>query len=453
MQTFTLSFIALLITLFISLYGSISTFLSQQMTEDLEEDIVELKQIYQQEGYEGLIEQLKSETAFDEHDNVFIRLFDTHASLLYQSDLTSWNGIEVLEPYELNQETIIKTYDFPQQEFLAYVLQGTINGKYIVQIGESSEEYQEVLLLLKLFFSIAFFAILPIAIVSIYLLARRSAKNIQTVSHAALAISKGNFSKRVDVQGQESETYTLATSFNLMADKVQMLIKEMREMTDNIAHDLRSPLGRIRAISEMSLTGKQDVSEYQKATENTLHECDRLLGLINRTLDVAEAEAGIVGAESKVVNLSNMITDICELFEPVAELKDIQITSEIVGTTTITGNLGSLQRMIGNLIDNAIKYTPEKGKVKVSLEKDRTGVQISVSDTGIGIPSNDKMRVFERFFRSDESRTLEGSGLGLSYSRAVARAYGGDIKLNTEIHKGSEFIVLLPVVNEIFPIG
>jgi signal transduction histidine kinase len=444
--SFTSTFIFLLAVLFISLYSSINALLEHQMDEDLEEDVEELNLLYQQSGFNRLLDELKSETAFGEHENAFIRLFDNDNSLIYQSELSEWQGLGVSSAgIEKGREIHTEIRDIPGREYLTHIVTASIGDNYLLQIGESSEEKQEIMDLLLQSFLWTFVLSLPIVAYITYIIARRSARNIGKVNEATLAIAAGDFSKRVLPQNSEYETQALAESFNQMADKIQALIKEMREMTDNIAHDLRSPLGRIRAIAEMSLTGKQVLEEYQQASENTLHECDRLLGLINMTLDVAEAEAGILRTENAQVDISNLVVDVCDLFEPTAEQKQIEINSTIETNVHMKGNLGSLQRMVGNLLDNAIKYTPQGGLVKVALERTSSGVRITVIDSGIGIASNDRMRVFERFFRSDESRTMEGSGLGLSYSRAVARAYGGDIEVTSEPHKGSQFTVLLPV--------
>ena len=271
-------------------------------------------------------------------------------------------------------------------------------------------------------------------------------KSITIISSATKELGNGSLAVRVPEDTGERETHQLAVSFNQMVEKVDLLIREMREMTDNIAHDLRSPLGRIRAISEVTLTGPQEVDCYRQAAVHTLKECDRLLGLINTTLDVAEAEAGMIHGEYTQVDLPSTLKDICEMYEPLAEQKHIHIQTLLPDTPLVfNGYLSSLQRMMVNLIDNAVKYTQEQGHVLVGLESDKEGVRMFVSDTGIGIPENQQQRVFERFFRCDHSRSQNGNGLGLSYARAVARAHGGNIVLEDRPEFTTSFTVYLPV--------
>jgi signal transduction histidine kinase len=229
-----------------------------------------------------------------------------------------------------------------------------------------------------------------------------------------------------------------------MVDRINGLLSEMREMIDNIAHDMRSPIGRIRAISEDALINARQVPEYCEALEKTLGECDRLLAMINTTLDIAEVEAGALVCSSSQVDLREVTREACELFEPVAQARSLNFETQLEARCMIHGNLSNLQRMNANLIDNAIKYTPPKGPVSVQLLSDGECCRIRVADTGAGISASDQLRVFERFYRCDNSRSEPGCGLGLSFSRAVARQHGGDIELETESVFRTIFTVTLP---------
>ena len=165
--------------------------------------------------------------------------------------------------------------------------------------------------------------------------------------------------------------------------------------------------------------------------------------MINATLDLAEVESGSANYVEQEINVSQLAEDACELFQPVADEKNIKLSFKHGANCKIRGNLQSLQRMLANLLDNALKYTPSDGEVCVELHKENNKVTFSVSDTGLGIPEADQPKIFDRFFRYDQSRSQDGCGLGLSFARAVARAHGGDISLISKPGQGSTFKITL----------
>ena len=448
---FGLGFSLILLAMFSILYTSISQVLSSELDQDLLGDIQQYRTLVSQQGIETLTQELRRESLDEESDNEFIRLLTTKGQIIYQSDLSKWREVTELPTSHIvksnNSQTVsFTTVDFENKDYPTRVVTAYLTSELILQAGELMETRQEVKeLVLTNSVSLLVVAI-PLVLLLSYFLASKVSKSITLISSATTELGNGSLAVRVPEQTGERETHQLAVSFNRMVEKVDLLIREMREMTDNIAHDLRSPLGRIRAISEVTLTGPQEVDSYRHASENTLKECDRLLGLINTTLDVAEAEAGIIRGEYKKVDLPLMLKDICEMYEPLAEQKRIHIKTLLPDTPLIlNGYLSSLQRMMVNLIDNAVKYTKEHGSVLINLDADNKGIRVSVSDTGIGIPPTQQQRVFERFFRCDHSRTQSGNGLGLSYARAVARVHGGDIILEDKPEFTTCFTVCLPV--------
>lgn len=453
--SYSLSFMLLLGVLLTILYMSVDSILSTEIDEDLQEDIAYYRQLYHEQGVNGVLQKLADEqaenAAENQADNEFMLLYDNQGKIKFAGHID--NGQLAVQP-----EEILAKLERPlnaQQEFLFDLalaghdspmrsIYAKIGPNLILQVTESTEAKQDVLALLLSSFALVFALSLPFAATMNFYLARSATRTLHEMRNAAMAIGQGDFSARVPIAAREKEIRQLALSFNTMATKIQLLNKEMRDITDNIAHDLRSPLGRIRAISEMTLRGHQSIEHYQQSAEDTLQECDRLMGLINTTLDVAEAEAGILRIAKSQVDVSAMMADVCELYDALAHQKQLQLHTDLQDQVQLFGSFPSLQRMVANLIDNGIKYTPPGGKVSVSLRQDDSGTRIVVSDTGIGIASHDRMRVFERFFRGDQSRSQDGSGLGLSYSRAVARAHGGDIQVNSQPDIRTDFIVLLP---------
>jgi signal transduction histidine kinase len=234
-----------------------------------------------------------------------------------------------------------------------------------------------------------------------------------------------------------------------MLDRIQGLVNGIKEMTDNIAHDLKSPITRIRGQAEVALTSRGAADEYESMAASAIEECDRLLEMINTMLFISRTEAGVAKPQFKEMNLAAVVRDACGLFQSPAEDKGIVLTWDAPQELMFSGDVRLIQRMLANLLDNAIKYTPDDGSVAVLLQSgsDRS-VTIAIQDTGVGISDKDKLHIFERFYRCDPSRSLAGAGLGLSFARAVARAHGGDITAENRSPSGAVFRVVLPTENK-----
>jgi signal transduction histidine kinase len=276
-------------------------------------------------------------------------------------------------------------------------------------------------------------------------MARRALSGVEAITKTARLISRDALEERVPVKTHGDEIDQLATTFNSMLDRIETLITGMKEMSDNIAHDLKSPVTRIRGIAEITLSTGKSLPEYKSMAASIVEESDRLLGMINTMLAISKMEAGVGELKKAEIDLAMVTGEACELFYPLCEDKKVELTCHLPPHLIFNGDVSKIQRMISNLIDNAIKYTPSGGKVTVSLEgNDRSGIKLRVEDTGVGIGEKDLPHIFERFYRCDQSRSEEGTGLGLSLARTIARAHGGDIGAESIPGQGSTFTVTFP---------
>ncbi|MEW8562058.1 MAG: HAMP domain-containing sensor histidine kinase [Candidatus Thiodiazotropha sp.] len=367
--------------------------------------------------------------------------------LVFATDLSSWQGLEQPDD-ELFQtveddEPILETIKLPDRDYPLRTVYGVIDTDTVLQVGESLENDEEFLAtLFKGFLFILLVMILlggPIG----WFLTQRNLRGVQEVTRTATEIAKGSLDRRVPVSASGDELDYLAQAFNTMLDRIQNLIYGMREMTDNLAHDLRSPVARIRASAEMALNSGFSNTDWTTLANDTTEECDRLLTMINTTLDIAEAESGAAKLKISQVDLVDLVADACDLFQTVAEDKQLSLVSDLPPTCRIHGDLQRLQRVVANLLDNAVKYTPAGGKITVSLVDDEASVHLSISDTGVGISMQELPKIFQRFYRCDWSRSEFGNGLGLSLALAFVRAHGGDIAVDSTPGKGSTFTLKL----------
>jgi signal transduction histidine kinase len=235
-------------------------------------------------------------------------------------------------------------------------------------------------------------------------------------------------SQRVPLTGAGDEFDQLATNLNAMLDQIERLMAGMRQVTDNIAHDLRTPLARLRARLEVTLLEKPDAQRYGDVLRQTIVEADTLLGTFNALLSIAEAEAGSRRETLAVVRLDEIARSVCELYEPVADEKGLTLAALIDGGLLVRGDRHLLSQAIANLLDNALKYTPS-GSVSLTVRAEGDWARVEVADTGRGVPADQREAVFDRFVRLEGSRSTSGNGLGLSLVRAVARMHGGTVHL------------------------
>ncbi len=252
---------------------------------------------------------------------------------------------------------------------------------------------------------------------------------MDTIGRGAADIAAGDLSRRIPLGRRNDEFDALATRLNAMLDRIQQLVTGLREVTDNVAHDLRSPLTRLRNRLEVTLLEPRAPEEYRETIVRSIEDADSLISTFNALLGIAQAEAGSGRARWERVNLTALAQDVAELFAPLAEEKNQTLDLGRSAAGHIDGSRDLLAQAIGNLLDNAIKYTPRGGIVDLRLTRSPTALELTVSDTGPGIPEPDRQRVLQRFVRLDQSRNLPGNGLGLSLVQAVARLHRAELVL------------------------
>jgi len=277
-------------------------------------------------------------------------------------------------------------------------------------------------------------------------LAEKSVSGLKKVTKIAGEIERGNFEHRLDPKGEGLEIENLAERFNAMLDKIQALLTTLSNVSDDIAHDLRTPITRIRGTAELALTAKYpDPQTFENALCSIVEECDRLVVMIRTMLEIAQTDAGILELQLETVDIWQVLRTGYELFLSLAEDKGIQLELKLPETVAVANvHVGRMQRAVANLLDNAIKFTGSGGRVEIMGETTENQIIIRIQDTGIGIPVEEQERVFDRFYRRDPSRTIEGNGLGLCLAKAIVQAHRGTISLSSEVGKGSCFTITIP---------
>lgn len=263
------------------------------------------------------------------------------------------------------------------------------------------------------------------------LMSRQLLRRVDAINRTTRGIIDGDLSRRIELTGSRDEFDQLAANLNAMLDRIERLLEGMRQVTDNIAHDLRTPLNRIRSRIEVALLADPDsAGSAREVLQATLRDAEELIGTFNALLAIARAEAGAPEAGTEPLDLAALTRDVAELYQPLAEDKGLGFAVEANGRPVVRANRHLIAQALANLIDNAVKYTPSGGAVRVEagIGSGRRPTLL-VADTGPGIPEEQRERVLERFVRLDQDRSTPGNGLGLSLVRAVARLHGAALRL------------------------
>ena len=433
---------------FLLFYTLITSFMRERTDQELLVQVNRFSTLLAAEG----IEAVKSAAVIDATaagvKKVFFRLLSLRGQVFSSSNMSYWQDIlineKTIKEVLRSGGPVFQTISVRDRNEEVRVLYAFLSPTILLQVGQAMESYSRFLDAFKGIFIATMAFLIALSAVIGWFMARQAVSGVEAVTRTAQKISGGTLEERVPVKARGDEIDQLATTFNQMLDRIQTLLTEIKEMSDNIAHDLRSPITRIRGIAEVTLTTGRSLPEYEAMAASTIEECDRLLDMINTMLIISKTEAGVDHLVREGIDLGGLAREACELFEPAAEDKGIAVSCNVPDRSHLTGDTRMIQRMLSNLVDNAIKYTPPGGSVNVTLRESDGEVVISVKDTGIGISPNDLPRIFERFYRCDQSRSQGGIGLGLSLARAIARAHGGDIKVTSTLNEGSMFVVTLP---------
>jgi heavy metal sensor kinase len=436
---------------FLLFYLLITTFMQEQADQELLGQANRFATLLSAEGVEAVQGAALVEAQAAGVKKVFFRFLSRDGRVFSSSNMAYWKNIPIAEKAVRlllqNGRPVLETGTLPGQRDKIRILYALIGPDIILQVGQTMESQARFLAAFQQIF-ISTMALLIIGAAGLgWFMARRAVSGVEAVTRTAQKISGGALGERVPVKGRGDEIDQLALTFNQMLDRLQALLTEIKEMTDHLAHDLRSPLTRIRGQAEVTLTTAKSLREYEALAADTVEECDRLLDLINTLLLISKTETGVQTPAAEEIDLTALIQEACDLFSPTAEDKGLRWHCELPEVRRVWGDTRMIQRMIANLLDNAIKYTPSGGSVTLVLSEKGGQPTITVKDTGIGIAAEDLPRIFERFYRADRSRSQEGSGLGLSLARAIARALGGDLTATSVPNQGSTFTITLAPAN------
>lgn len=291
------------------------------------------------------------------------------------------------------------------------------------------------------------FILFPMAFIGLIgglLITNRLLVPLRTLINTVGKIGDGHMDSRVPVTGSGDELDELAIQFNGMLEKIERLITGMEEALDNVAHDLRTPLTRVRAAVEDVFAGETDEAKVREVLLDCAEESEKIMTMLNTLMDISEARSGAITLHYENTDMEELIDEIGNLYRYVAETRDITIATRVTKDLKAYLDPNRIRQAVANLVDNAVKYTRRNGAIEITAASIDGKYTISVKDDGIGIDAYDLPKIFDRLYRGDKSRSEKGLGLGLSLVQAVVAAHSGEVRVETVLNKGSVFTIILP---------
>ena len=409
------------------IYWSTAGYMALQTDDTIEAEVTGLAERYRLSGLDGLIRSIDERVSRKPNGDAVYLLTDDQLTPLI-GNLDRWPRVARDSDGWLN-------FDLEQATSEGEVTHRgrarpfTLRGGYRLLVGRDMQELDATRSLIVRAIAWGLAITVMMALAGGIMLSRRTMRRLEAINETSRRIMRGDLSRRVPTRSTDDDFDQLADNLNGMLDTIEELMEDVRRVTDNVAHDLRTPLTRLRNRLENL---KSDNDADKSSIEAALADADGLLDTFNALLRIASIESGRRRAAFKSIPLDDVVRDVTELYEPLAEQKQQKLDVSVSDDVRIQGDRDLLFQAFANLLDNAIKYTPRGGSIRVTLEDGASGPRIRIIDSGPGIPQQSRDQVFKRFFRLEESRHTPGNGLGLSLVEAVARLHNASIKLGGE---------------------
>jgi signal transduction histidine kinase len=402
---------------------------------------------YESRGIRALQDAVSAEQASGGPDSVLVRLVGANADVLLVSAPHAWDTFD-LGPLADSPGPGAEAWQAlpsPTDTTTLEVASRRLSDDTLIEVGRTTIGRDRFLTEIRNLFGVLIAAVAAAGLAGGVAMTSQALRPLRSLRDTVRTITEtGRFDSRVEAGPDGDLVDELGRLFNAMIDRIETLVDGMRGALDNVAHDLRTPIARLRVRAESALTPGTPPEATQAALADCVEEADRVISLLATLLDISEAETGTMRLTLDTVPVAALVAETIDLYEDTAEDRGVALTSAVSKDLQVRADRQRLRQVLANLVDNALKYTSAGGRVAIGAGRVGTDVRVTVEDTGSGIAPTDLPRIWDRLYRADSSRGEPGLGLGLSLVKAIVTAHGGHVDVTSEVGRGSTFAVTLP---------
>lgn len=440
-------FVASAVALVALTYVLLAASLRRYDRDTIETTLLQFANAYARGGVPGLAREIESAQVTATPGPLFVRTVGARRDVIFVTMPEQWRHFDLSQlatPSLRGEQTwaTLRTGDGGGELEVAAV---QLPDGTLLQVGKSTERRTELLGRFRRVLLIDLGWILIIGLAGGAVLTRSALRPVRSLAATVRGIvATGRTDLRVPPLRSDDALGELGALVNAMLERIDAVVAGMRGALDNVAHDLRTPLTRLRGIAEDALAS-EDPARQRDALVDCLEESDRVVAMLHALMDISEAETGTMALERQPVNLGELVRQTIDLYEDAADERGLALSLTLDAAPDAPVDRARMRQALANLVDNAIKYTPAGGRISVTARRDGEDAVVSVQDTGIGIAPEDLPRIWERLYRGDRSRTTRGLGLGLSLVKAIVEAHGGRVSAQSVPGAGTRFEVRLPI--------
>jgi len=427
-------------------YLLVAASLRQYDREIIGTTLVQYAAAYQAGGVAALQEEIQRTQATVAPGPMLVRTVGARQVVTFLSRPENWQDVDLsrLQVPSPDGEQTWSTLDTGDNGFVLEVASVRLRDGTLFQVGMSTERRAQLLQRFRRVLLFNVFSLIFVGLAGGAVLTSSALQPVRRLADTVRAILRtGRTDVRVPAQNTGDALDELSALVNAMLDRIDAVLAGMRGALDNVAHDLRTPMTRLRGIAETALTAN-DPALLREALADCLEESDRVVAMLNTLMDISEAETGTMNLRREPTDLSDLIRQTVELYEDLADERRVEIRTRTGADLVVDVDRNRMRQVLANLLDNGVKYTGAGGRVEIAANRENGEAVLTVSDTGIGIPADELPRIWDRLYRGDKSRSTRGLGLGLSLVKAIVAAHGGRVDVRSDPGAGSTFELRLP---------